>query len=172
MPESKGASCESYREQLIELLLESKAKAVDTARVPGPLGDHLAACASCWSFWATLNGLQPAFALPDLYTAGLKYRTLKCLAAEAESEDERFLGLMIPISFVSLLFWFAIPLFLLTWLLDYWLSQPWVSLLLSAFLLTSLGFLLGLLAFVAVGRGKGAEQLKGRMKDLLEGFHA
>jgi len=169
MPESNRHSCQSCREQLIELVLESKTKGFDTGQET--LRDHLAACATCRSFWATLTGLKPAFVLPGLYSQGLKYRTLKRLAAEAESLDRGFLGLMIPVSLLSLLFWFAIPLILLTWLLDYWLARPWHSLLLSTFFLTSLGFLAGSLAFLGLTRGRGAEQLKGRMKELLEGFH-
>src|SRR5512147_2746330 len=116
MAENPSNSCEHFREQLIELLAENKAQPADTT-----VADHLAACSACRSFWATLNGLQSGFALPDLYTPGLKYRTLTRLAAEAQSVDKRFLGLMIPVSLVSLLLWFAIPLLLLARMLDYWL---------------------------------------------------
>jgi len=166
MPESKIQSCESWRRQLIELLLESNP-------VAGPLADHLAACSSCRSFWATLRGVRPALAgLPDLYTPGLRYRTLERLAGEAEPLDRGFRRLLIPVSILSLLYWFAIPLMLMTWLFDYWLARPWFSLLFSTFLLTSLGFLVGCLAILALTQGKGAEQLKVRMKDVVEGFHA
>ncbi len=167
MAENRSNSCEHFREQLIELLAENKAQPPDTT-----VADHLAACSNCRSFWATVNGLQAGFAVPDLYTPGLKYRTLMRIATEAESVDKRFLGLVVPASFVSLLLWFAIPLLLLERVLDYWLGQPWFSLMLSLLLVTSLGFLVSFLALVTLTSGKGAEQLKGRMKDLLEEFHA
>jgi len=169
MSERKPNDCQSYRDQLISLLLEGKAKGLDIEQER--LSGHLSGCPGCRSFWAAITGLKSSFDLPDFYTTGLKYRTMKRLAAEAETPDHGFLGLMIPVSLLSLLCWFAIPLMLLTWLFDYWLARPWHSLLLSTLLLTSLGFLIGSLAFLGLTRGRGAEQLKGRMKELLEGFH-
>ncbi|RPJ57447.1 MAG: hypothetical protein EHM23_20550 [Acidobacteria bacterium] len=167
MPESNGNNCKHYREQLIERLLESEP-------APGPLADHLAACPACRSFWDALTGVQPAFPQADLYTPGLKYRTLKRLAGEVEQRDTGFLALLIPVSFLSLLVWFAIPLVLFTWLFDYWLSRTWFSLLLSTLLLTTLGFVIGSLAFVWLihGSGSGGDQLKSRIEEILEEFHA
>ncbi len=164
MAESNLHSCQSHRDQLIHLRLEGK-------QIPGPLADHLAACESCRAFSAAINGLQPAFAGLDLYTPGLKYRTLQRLEGQAESMNRGFLSVMVLLGLLSLLLWFAIPLLVLTRLLDYWLVRPGFSLLLSLLLLTSLGFLISCLAFLALAHGKGAEHLRGRMNDLLEGFH-
>lgn len=110
-------ACPEERELLLETFLSGQ-------EFPAGLTRHLERCASCRRYRETLGAVREGLAQPPLYSAALRERTLRRLAAPKPDTGLQWLPLVVPAALASLSLSLLVPGWVLSrWFLG-WTESP------------------------------------------------
>ncbi len=127
--------CRNCRDKLLDSLLESP----NQVRYPDEITAHLEDCDSCRDYQAGLQQALPVSPERQLYTPGLRYRTIARIERrldEGPLHQKRWLGLAM---LVGLTFSYCLPIWILIRLVGHWIPSVPLTVGTAFFLFALLG---------------------------------